>query len=172
MVTIPAKGGKEHVLPFAEFNGYIRTGVSGTGGLDYLLLVAHRSGVAAVCPRSRVHEWRVAQDWEYLQAYMDATQPLPDIADLEPFRSRDPATAEHDRKAGRPPDFWKNMPMGQANTLQNESIRAAKSYPWGLTREAALAKGWRPSQAGDGWPLDETARVGRKSEAPSAEWTT
>ena len=36
-----------------------------------------------------------------IQRYMDITQPLPDVPRLEPFRARDPVTAEHDRKIGR-----------------------------------------------------------------------
>jgi len=160
MVHIPARGGAEHVVPFAECNGAIRVGVSGTGGYQYYLRIVHRDGAGAVCPRHRVDTWKITQDWEYLQAFMDASRPLPDIAEMEGYRPRDPVTAKHDRKTGRPPDFWKTLPEDKARALYAQSCQAAQHYPWGLTREAALTRGWCPSPAGQGWPVKDDAHNG------------
>ncbi|MFC4257871.1 hypothetical protein ACFOZ5_02370 [Marinobacter lacisalsi] len=49
--------------------------------------------------------------WDFLQNYMDVSRPLPDVPFLEPHRHKDPVTAEHDEKVGRPADYWRDMDM-------------------------------------------------------------
>lgn len=50
-----------------------------------------------------------AAAWDFLQNYMDISQPLPDIPGLEEYRHLDPVTAEHDQRTGRPVDYWLNV---------------------------------------------------------------
>ena len=40
---------------------------------------------------------------------MDTSKPLPDIPMWEEFRHLDPVTAEHDRRSGREPRYWREM---------------------------------------------------------------
>ncbi|MDX1302287.1 hypothetical protein [Photobacterium sp.] len=56
-------------------------------------------------------------EWEFIRQYMDISQPLPDIPQLEYCRHLDPVTAEYDKKGKRrlpsgqkcPADFWRKM---------------------------------------------------------------
>ncbi len=47
--------------------------------------------------------------WNFIQCYMDTSQPLPDTPLLEPWRHSDPVTREHDLKTGRDPYYWRKM---------------------------------------------------------------
>jgi len=47
--------------------------------------------------------------WDFIQNYMDVTQPLPEMPMLEKYRPLDPVTAEHDQQTGRPPRYWRDM---------------------------------------------------------------
>ncbi|MFL1484881.1 hypothetical protein [Marinobacter sp. LN3S78] len=49
--------------------------------------------------------------WDFIQNYMDVTQPLPDAPFLEEFRDQDPKTKEYDRMVKRKPNYWRNMDM-------------------------------------------------------------
>ena len=40
---------------------------------------------------------------------MDVTHPLPDVPIFEPFRPRDPVTAQWDERTGRDPFKWRKM---------------------------------------------------------------
>ena len=80
---------------------------------------------------------------------MDISKPLPDVPSWEPFRDRDPVSAEYDRKNDRPKDYWKNTPMEQAEAMKRQSKQAGVAFPWGATREQALATGWQPSGFGE-----------------------
>ena len=42
---------------------------------------------------------------------MDVSRPLPDVPFLEPYRHKDPVTAEHDENTGRPAHYWRDMDM-------------------------------------------------------------
>ena len=44
-----------------------------------------------------------------IQAYMDVSQPLPDIPMNEPFRHKDSTTIAYDKAHNRKPDFWFSM---------------------------------------------------------------
>ena len=70
--------------------------------------------------------------WDMLQRYMDVSQPLPDTPRLEPFRHLDPITAEHDRKTGRNPRYWRDLDLeswkeGEGWTKVHQR---QNSYPW------------------------------------------
>jgi len=47
--------------------------------------------------------------WNFWLQYMDSTAPLPDIPLFEPHRHKDPVTAEHDKRSGRNPRYWRDM---------------------------------------------------------------
>ena len=81
---------------------------------------------------------------------MDTSKPLPDVPSMEPFRHKDPVTAAYDQKHNRPPRYWRDMDLEKAEKLHKAAVKAAKSYPWGLTREQAMAQGWQPSGVGEG----------------------
>lgn len=151
MITIPQKKGATSELPFDEFDPYLTTATNPTGSTDFYLQLGHRYSEARVqYPPNLPEPWQAYLAWEYWQQYMDISQPLPDTPRMEPYRSRDPVTAEHDTKYQRPADYWKNMDVDLARAMKQASIKAAATYPWGATRQQALAQGWKPSGVGEG----------------------
>ncbi|WP_275289096.1 hypothetical protein [Halomonas elongata] len=67
-----------------------------------------------------------------LQRYMDVSQPLPDVPRLEPFRYRDPVTAEHDRQTRRDPRYWRDLDIEAWKEREGaELLKAQMDYPWG-----------------------------------------
>ena len=76
--------------------------------------------------------------------------PLPDVPMFEPFRHKDPVTAEHDRRSGRYENYWRDMAVEKAEEMKKKSVEAAKTFLWGKTREEALSWGWQPSGYGEG----------------------
>lgn len=46
--------------------------------------------------------------WQFVQRFMDVTQPLPDIPAIEPYRHLDPVTAEYDKRINRPERYWRD----------------------------------------------------------------
>jgi hypothetical protein len=138
-------------LPFDEFDVCMPAGTRPTGSHDYYLRFVHKySDKWFQHPTGRNNAWEVEQDWEFWQQYMDISQPLPDIPKMEPFRDRDPVTAEWDKQHHRPKDYWKNLDMDKARDMQRRSRAAATAFPWGATREEAMASGWQPSGVGEG----------------------
>ncbi len=151
MITIPQKKAAPLELPFDEFDPYLTTGTNPTGSSDFYLQLGHRYSEARVqYPPNMPEPWQVYQAWEYWQQYMDISKPLPDTPRMEPYRSRDPVSAEFDRQQKRPTDYWKSMDIDQAREMKKASVKAATRYPWGASREQALAQGWRPSGYGEG----------------------
>jgi hypothetical protein len=150
-VTIPRKNKEPLEFPFDEFDPYMGTSVNPSGSVDYHLILAHRyTGSFVQDPSSSREEVNVYFQWEFLQQYMDISKPLPDVPSMEPFRSKDPVTAGYDRKHDRPPRYWRNMDIEQARRMKEASVKAASNFPWGLTRDQALAQGWQPSGFGEG----------------------
>ncbi len=47
--------------------------------------------------------------WDMVQQFMDVSHPLPDVPVFEPFRHRDPVTAEEDARTGRDPFHWRKI---------------------------------------------------------------
>ena len=149
---------KRIILPFDEFDVCMPAGTRPTGSHDYYLRFVHKySDKWFQAPAGRDYAWEVEQDWEFWQQYMDISQPLPDVPQMEPFRDRDPVTAAWDREQQRPKDYWKNLPLEHAKKLKAKSRAAAERYPWGLTREQALNSGWRASGVGEGDWQTQTA---------------
>lgn len=151
IVTVPRRKNTPAQIPFGEFDAYLGASVNPSGSQGYHLWLGHRySEIRVSYPAEKSEPWEVNQLWEYWQQYMDISKPLPDTPRMEPFRSRDPVTAAHDTEHRRPADYWKNLEMQKAQEMHDASTKAAKKYPWGLTRDQALAHGWQPSGFGEG----------------------
>lgn len=150
LVTLTWKG-KRVSYPFDEFDAAIQHVVGAEAQVDQYLVLIHRY-TGAFCRNPGYHQesWQVEMDWELIQQYMDIAKPLPDIPSFEIFRERDPITAEYDRQHKRPKDYWKNLPTKEAERRHDLSIKAAKKFPWGETREEALNTWhWQPSGYGE-----------------------
>lgn len=138
-------------IPFDEFDPYLTTITNPTGSTNYCLHLGHRySSQFVQFPGSFSDIWAVYLNWEYWQQYMDISKPLPDAPRMEPYRSRDPVTSEYDAKHNRPKDYWKNLDPDTAYQMIRASIKAVSNFPWGSTRQGAIASGWRPSGYGEG----------------------
>ena len=156
--------GKRKRLRFAELEAAVRKVGGYSFQLNYHLFLYHRAtGMFVQEPAGRWRAWEVELEWEFLQQFMDVSRPLPDVPQFEPFRRLDPVTAEHDRRVGRPAEYWKHVDEAEAQEMHARAREAAKIYPWGLSREQALAMGWRPSGYGDG------ERLWEKAEASAGE---
>ncbi|MCX8588498.1 hypothetical protein [Gilliamella sp. B3801] len=100
--------------PFYEFDAYLNSFVSKQGIMQYQLYIVHRYSPKKLMsmyplqgPSYNIEPHGAV--WDFLQNYMDISQPLPDIPELEEYRSLDPVTAEHDKRTGRPADYWLNV---------------------------------------------------------------
>ena len=120
--------------PFIEFDGYLERVIQ-RGGIFYRLIFVHRYTGKSFHNTSfssfLSHTHDVHAEWDMLQRYMDVSQPLPDIPRLEPFRHLDPTTAEHDRRTGRDPRYWRDLDLEAWK--QEEKVarhRARIDYPW------------------------------------------
>ena len=99
--------------PFAEFDGYIHSGPTHQGLPLYYGAMVHRFREEAL-PLTAFQAASANDEdhkalWNFWLQYMDSTAPLPDIPLFEPHRSKDPVTAEHDRRIGRNSRYWRNM---------------------------------------------------------------
>ena len=99
---------------FYEFDAYLNSFVSKQGIMQYQLYIVHRYSPKKLMsmyplqgPSYNIEPHGAV--WDFLQNYMDISQPLPDIPELEEYRSLDPVTAEHDKRTGRPADYWLNV---------------------------------------------------------------
>ena len=150
MVTFPWKG-KQVNYPFDEFTVSIKHAGGYSGELMFHPFFFHRyTGQWFSSEQSYWHVWKAELYWEIIQHYMDISKPIPDIPQLEPFRSKDPVTVEWDDKHQRPQDYWKNLPIERVDEMHEASRSAAEKFPWGLTREQAMESGWIPSGVGQG----------------------
>ncbi|WP_244156138.1 hypothetical protein [Photobacterium angustum] len=116
MVTLFGQGDKvKFSHPFIEFDCYLSTMPTAQGAIDYKLLLIHRyNNYKFGVPIGRfIHGSRDFNEyqrlWNMIQAYMDVSQPLPDIPMNEPFRHKDSATVAYDKAHNRKPDFWFSM---------------------------------------------------------------
>jgi hypothetical protein len=117
-----------------------------SGGTGYRLHLGHRySTASAHCPSESNSPVQIYRDWELLQTFMDISKPLSEVPELEPFRTKDPVTVNYDKEHQRPPRYWQNMDPAKAKQFHKEASEATYKYPWGKTREQALAAGWQPS---------------------------
>ncbi|WP_083265510.1 MULTISPECIES: hypothetical protein [Pseudomonadaceae] len=102
----------EFVAPFYEFDAYVVATVL-HNVVVYLLCLNHRYQNKQIAFRPLVDIYQDSTEhyalWDYIQNYMDVSQPLPDIPELEKFRHLDPTTAAYDRQHGRNPRYWVDM---------------------------------------------------------------
>ncbi|MGY2572286.1 hypothetical protein [Vibrio sp. C8] len=136
MVTLFKKGNKARFThPFIEFDCVLMSAPSPQGHLNYNLMLVHRYhdysvGVPIgnlVGSNELVAEYY--RLWNMIQRYMDTSQPLPDILVLEPARERDPLTAEHDKKTGRNPRYWRDMSDEEYKRTLEKIAEQQKSQP-------------------------------------------
>ena len=150
MVTFTWKGQRVS-YPFDEFDIAVQHVAGYSAELTYYPVLIHRyTGQFCRAGHSFWKIWEAEQDWECLQQFMDVSQPLPDIPRLEPFRHRDPLTAQWDQQHHRPSHYWRNMSLDHANALRKKAQHAAQTFPWGLSYDVAIATGWQPSGVGQG----------------------
>ncbi|WP_194439840.1 hypothetical protein [Vibrio fluminensis] len=101
--------------PFIEFDCILASVPTQQGFLCYGLVLAHRyNGSKFSVPigtlignSERVMEYH--RLWNAIQRYMDVSQPMPDILELEESRLKDPTTAEYDKQTKRKEDYWRSM---------------------------------------------------------------
>ncbi len=154
-------------IPFDEFDPYISTGVGPNGVAHYYLRLIHRySDAAVVNPYSQYETWEMEAEWERLQRFMDVSQPLPDIPMYEVTRLSDPTSLAHDMRNNRPRDFWRQQDPEEVSRWADASREALRNYPWGLSRNEAIAYGWQPSGYGDGEQIRQRMK-GKRSKARS-----
>ncbi|MBN1008982.1 hypothetical protein [Amphritea pacifica] len=114
MVTRYKNNKELYSHPFPEFDCYLVSSPSHQGILSYQLHLVHR--YHRYFDSIPLHGFSASQQpdeferiWNLIQRYMDTSQPMPDIPELEPARPRDPTTAAYDAKINRKPDYWFSM---------------------------------------------------------------
>ncbi len=113
---IPLTGIKRRTIskPFSEFVPYLQHLMTGSGtGAGWRMVLIHKHsrrlrfgsfGMINLTSRGDAMAF-----WDFLQCYMDISQPLPDSPLLEVYRQQDPVTCEHDKQTGRPERYWRDM---------------------------------------------------------------
>ena len=150
IVTFPWKSHIES-YPFDEFDVSIKHAGGYSGEIRYHPFFIHRyTGKWISSEQSFWHVWQAELFWELIKQYMDISQPIPDIPQMEPFRSNDPVTANWDKEQGRPNDYWLNLTIEEVEAMQKRAREAAEQFPWGMTRDEAINSGWKPSGVGQG----------------------
>ncbi|MDN7132926.1 hypothetical protein JNO04_11270 [Halomonas sp. MC140] len=99
-------------FPFYEFDAYIEMRVGTQGSQYHSFKVIHRYPHRSPDPLTKNPlEFSFAVDgsiaqryaiWDMLQRYMDISQPLPDVPELEPFRDLDPTTKAYGNPPAKP----------------------------------------------------------------------
>ncbi|WP_415891623.1 hypothetical protein ACMXYN_09595 [Neptuniibacter sp. PT8_73] len=100
--------------PFSEFDCYLVSSPNHQGILSYQLHLVHR--YHRYYDSIPLHTFTTSEQpdelkriWNLIQRYMDTSQPMPDVPELEPARAKDPTTAAWDAKNNRKPDYWFSM---------------------------------------------------------------
>ena len=113
--VIRYKNNKElYSHPFPEFDCYLVSSPSHQGILSYKLHLVHRynrysDSIPLHTFSSSQQPEELERIWNLIQRYMDTSQPMPDVPELEPARPKDPTTAAWDAKNNRQPDYWFSM---------------------------------------------------------------
>lgn len=154
MVSIYQKGEDRLEVPFDEFDPHLTHRTGPTGSTGFLLQLVHRySDLLIQHINVYNEEFEVYLEWERLHQFMDISQPMPDRVITEPARQFDPVTAEYDKKQSRPKHFWRDMSDEEFEIRREAARKAAKDFPWGKTREQAMASGWKPSEQRINWQV-------------------
>lgn len=116
-------------FPFYEFDPYLEMTVGAQGSQFHSLKLIHRYPHRSPDPYTKhplelyiPADGNITQHyaaWDMLQRYMDVSQPLPDIPQVEPFRHLDPTTQAYDEagKRGRHVTYWRDL---YANSSEEE----------------------------------------------------
>ncbi|WP_415891626.1 hypothetical protein ACMXYN_09610 [Neptuniibacter sp. PT8_73] len=113
--VIRYKNNKElYSHPFSEFDCYLVSSPNHQGILSYQLHLVHRyhrysDSIPLHTFTSSEQPDELERIWNLIQRYMDTSQPMPDVPELEPARAKDPTTAAWDAKNNRKPDYWFSM---------------------------------------------------------------
>jgi hypothetical protein len=113
--------------PFWEFDAFLESSPDTQGSATYSLILYHpfqriRQKLDAQFPPTKMPGELVAA-WQFLQRYMDVSQPLPDVPGLEIHRHKDPTTAAEDQQQGRNPRYWRDMDEASVKQIQEEKYR-------------------------------------------------
>ncbi|MGY6566423.1 MAG: hypothetical protein ACXIU5_16910 [Halomonadaceae bacterium] len=108
--------------PFWEFDAFLESSPDTQGSATYSLILYHpfqriRQKLDAQFPPTKMPGELVAA-WQFLQRYMDVSQPLPDVPGLEIHRHKDPTTAAADQQQGRNPRYWRDMDEASVKQIQ------------------------------------------------------
>ncbi|MBZ5488730.1 hypothetical protein HW452_14475 [Halomonas aquamarina] len=124
----PKKAWEERLsAPFYEFDAYLESSPDTQGSPTYSLMLYHpetgvRQKLDAQFPPTNMPGELVAA-WQFIQRYMDVSQPLPDVPALEIHRHKDPTTAAVDKRKGRNPRYWRDMTEAEVEKIQEEKYR-------------------------------------------------
>ncbi len=114
----------EITAPFYEFDAYLSTSPDRQGLPMNFLYLAHRYRNITINFASLVAADRTPNSafalWDYLQNFMDISQPLPELPCYEKYRHLDPVTVEHDQITNRPLRYWIDMDDEAFATKLNE----------------------------------------------------
>ncbi|WP_162925762.1 hypothetical protein [Isoalcanivorax indicus] len=166
MVSIYLDKGKRQEIPFDEFDPYVSFNTGPSGSSSLILNLVHRySNTAIGYHNAFMFEDKLKIEWEQLCDFMDISRPLPETPIYEQCRHWDPVSKAYDEKHNRPSDYWHKMSKKDIQALTFHAYDAVKDYPWGRTRQQALAQGWKPSE--QRWQ-EEQAEKKRKEADQSA----
>ncbi|MDH2432968.1 hypothetical protein QCD60_10355 [Pokkaliibacter sp. MBI-7] len=108
MITIwkEMRESQKMIIPFGEMKCVIRPHAIKKDSFEIILL-SKKTGADQLdlAPLNGKNPTKLAEAerlWEFVQQFMDVSQPLPDLPILEAFRHLDPTTAAHDRQTERP----------------------------------------------------------------------
>ncbi|TVU89782.1 hypothetical protein [Vreelandella titanicae] len=124
----PKRAWKERlVAPIYEFDAYLESSPDTQGSPTYSLMLFHpetglRQKLDAQFPPTNMPGELVAA-WQFIQRYMDVSQPLPDVPALEIHRHKDPTTAAADQRKGRNPRYWRDMSEAEVEKIQEEKYQ-------------------------------------------------
>ncbi|WP_447926885.1 hypothetical protein [Vreelandella sp. EE27] len=113
--------------PVYEFDAYLESSPDAQGSPTYSLMLYHpetglRQKMDAQFPPTNMPGELVAA-WQFIQRYMDVSQPLPDVPALEIHRHKDPTTAAADQRKGRNPRYWRDMSEAEVEKIQEEKYQ-------------------------------------------------
>ncbi|WP_415896080.1 hypothetical protein ACMXYQ_07720 [Neptuniibacter sp. PT34_22] len=114
MVTRYKNNKELYSHPFCEFDCYLVSSPSHQGILSYQFHLVHRyhrysDSIPLHTFTSSQQAEELKRIWNLIQRYMDTSQPMPDVPELEPARAKDPTTAAWDAQNNRKPDYWFSM---------------------------------------------------------------
>lgn len=119
--------------PFYEWDAYVDYYKGSSTIIYYRLYLIHRYQNYTISFTSFAESnslQEVYAEWDFIQNYMDISQPLPDIPLLEQWRPYDPITLKHDKQTRRYAKFWFNMRDQKLRShfyLMNSKIRQLKT---------------------------------------------